>query len=138
MKNTIYGIAFLSVLFLTGCTTSGAFLSLNQTQVSLEQGNYKINATGVSGYSEAAYVLGISYGTGLTVSTFAAGRVEGTGMLYKEALEDLWAKYEQENGAIKGKRLALTNVRYDTDILNLLIYTKVMMNVRADVVEFTD
>jgi hypothetical protein len=32
----------------------------------------------------------------------------------------------------------LANVRYDTDILNLFIYTKVMVNVRADVVEFTD
>ena len=138
MKKFIYGVATLSVIFLTGCTTSGAFLSLNQTQVNLEQANYTITATNVSGYSETAYVLGISYGTGLTVNTFAAGRVEGTGLLYKEALENLWTNYEKDHGTIDGKRLALANVRYDTDILNLLIYTKVMMNVRADIIEFTD
>jgi len=83
-------------------------------------------------------VLGVSYGTGLTVNTFAAGRVEGTGLLYKEALENLWTNYEKDHGTIDGKRLALANIRYDTDILNLLIYTKVMMNVRADIIEFTD
>lgn len=138
MKKIIYGVAILSAFILSGCTTSGAFLSLNQTQVNLEQANYTITATNVSGYSETAYVLGFSYGTGLTVNTFAAGRVEGTGMLYKEALEDLWTNYEKDHGTIDGKRLALANVRYDTDILNLLIYTKVMMNVRADIIEFTD
>ncbi len=138
MKNTIFGIAILGALLLSGCTTSGAFLSANQTQVNLERANYSITATNVSGYSESAYVLGFSYSTGFTTSTFAAGRVEGTGMLYKEALEDLWINYEQDNGTIDGKRLALTNVRYDTDILNLFIYTKVMVGVRADIIEFTD
>ena len=138
MRNHILGIAVLGVLFLSGCTTSGAFLSLNQTHVNLEQANYNITATSVSGYSEAAYVLGISYGTGPSVNTLAAGRVEGTGLLYKEALEDLWTNYEANHGTMDGKRLALANVRYDTDILNLIIYTKVMVNVRADIVEFTD
>ncbi len=138
MKYSLWGIAIISALLLTGCTTSGAFLSANQTQVNLEQANYTITAINVSGYSETAYVLGFSYSTGFTTNTFAAGRVEGTGMLYKEALEDLWTNYERDNGAINGKRLALTNIRYDTDILNLLIYTKVMINVRADVIEFTN
>jgi hypothetical protein len=59
-------------------------------------------------------------------------------MLYKEALEDLWINYEKDHGATNGKRLALANIRYDTDILNLLIYTKVMVGVRADVIEFTE
>ncbi|WP_441000025.1 DUF6567 family protein [Fodinibius sp. SL11] len=138
MKNCIGWVAIMSILFISGCTTSGAFLSANQTQVNLEQANYNITATNVSGYSESAYVLGFSYSTGFTTSTFAAGRVEGTGLLYKEALEDLWTNYEKDNGTINGKRLALTNVRYDTDILNLFIYTKVMIGVRADVIEFTD
>ena len=123
---------------MSGCTTSGAFLSANQTHVNLEQGNYTITATDVSGYSETAYVLGFSYSTGLTTNTLAVGRVEGTGRLYKEALDDLWGNYEKNHGALNGKSLALANVRYDTDILNLLIYTKVMMNIRADVIEFTD
>ncbi|MGM0546697.1 MAG: DUF6567 family protein [Bacteroidota bacterium] len=138
MRYSLLGLAVLSAFFISGCTTSGAFLSANQTMVNLEQANYTITATNVSGYSETAYVLGFSYSSGFTTNTFAAGRVEGTGMLYKEALEDLWTNYEKDNGAINGKRLALTNVRYDTDILNLIIYTKVMVNVRADVVEFTD
>lgn len=138
MKNAIAAIIIVSALFISGCSTSGAFLSANQTQVNLERANYTITATNVSGYSESAYVLGLSYSTGFTTTTFAAGRVEGTGMLYKEALEDLWINYEKDNGTINGKRLALANVRYDTDILNLIIYTKVMVGVRADVIEFTD
>lgn len=138
MKNILLGVTILGTLFLTGCTTSGAFLSLNQTQVNLEQANYTITATNVTGYAESAYVLGLSYSTGLSTTTMAVGRVEGTGMLYKEALEDLWINYEKDNGTINGKRLALANVRYDTDILNLIIYTKVMVGVRADIIEFTD
>jgi peptidoglycan hydrolase-like protein with peptidoglycan-binding domain len=138
MKKIIYGTIILSTFFITGCTTSGAFLSLNQTQVNLNEANYTITATNVSGYAESAYVLGFSYSSGLSATTLAVGRVEGTGMLYKEALEDLWIRYEKDNGPIDGKPLALANVRYDTDILNLFIYTKVMVNVRADVVEFTD
>jgi hypothetical protein len=138
MKKIILVITVMGAFMISGCTSSGAFLSLNQTHVNLEQANYSITATSVSGYSEAAYVLGVSYGTGPTVNTLAAGRVEGTGLLYKEALEDLWTNYEANHGTMDGKRLALANVRYDTDILNLIIYTKVMVNVRADIVEFTD
>jgi len=131
-------VAILSVLLITGCTTSGAFLALNQTQVNLQEANYTITATSVTGESESAYVLGLSYSSGLTATTLAIGRVEGTGMLYKEALDNLWTNYEKDNGSIDGKRLALANVRYDTDILNLLIYTKVKVGVRADIIEFTD
>ncbi|MDZ7660333.1 DUF6567 family protein [Fodinibius sp.] len=138
MKYSILGFAVLSAFFISGCTTSGAFLSANQTIVHLERANYTITATNVSGSAEAGYVLGFSYSTGFTTNTFAAGRVEGTGMLYQEALENLWINYEKDSGTINGKRLALANVRYDTDILNLLIYTKVMITVRADIIEFTD
>lgn len=138
MKKTIIGAVILSAFLLSGCTTSGAFLSLNQTQVNLERANYSITDINVSGYAESGYVLGISYSTGPTASTLAIARVEGTGMLYKEALEDLWTNYETDNGAIDGKKLALTNIRYDADILNLIIYTKVMVSVRADVIEFTE
>jgi len=137
MKKIIIRVAVLSALFLSGCTTSGAFLSLNQTQVRLAEANYSITATNVHGEAESAYVLGISYSSGLTTTTLAAGRVEGSGLLYKEALENLWKNYEMDNGTIDGKHLALANVRYDTDILNLLIYTKVIVSVRADVIEFT-
>lgn len=136
MKKLAY--IFLIPIVLSGCTNSGAFLSLNQTQVNLEQANYQIVATSVSGEAESGYVLGISYSTGLTAMTFALARVTGSGMLYKEALDDLWINFEKDHGTLDGKRLALANVRYDADILNLVLFTKVKIGVRADVIEFTD
>jgi hypothetical protein len=57
-------------------------------------------------------------------------------MLYAEALENLWANFEMTGEEIEGQKLALTNVRYDSDILNLVIYTKVKVTVRADIVRF--
>lgn len=44
-------------------------------------------------YFESTYVMGFSYSTGFTTTTFVAGRVEGIGLLYKEALEGLWINY---------------------------------------------
>ncbi len=121
---------------MTGCTNSGAFLSLNQTSVNLEEGNYTISATNVTGESQAGYILGLSYSTGLTANTLALARVDGTSMLYADALENLWANYEAEHGEVEDGTLALANVRYDADILNLILYTQVKVTVRADVVEF--
>lgn len=127
---------FLAALILSGCSSTGAFLSANQTIVNLNEGNYTIAVTNVTGESESAYVFGLSYSTGLAASTFAIARVEGTGMLYSEALENLWANFETTNGTVRDQKLALVNVRYDTDILNLFVYTKVRVTVRADVIEF--
>jgi hypothetical protein len=59
-------------------------------------------------------------------------------MLYKEALENLWKNFETTNGSVEGRRLALVNVRYDADALNLFVYTQPKIVIRADVVEFTD
>lgn len=129
-------LSILGVLLLTSCTNSGAFLAANQTIVNLNEGNYAISATNVTGESEAAYILGLSYSTGLTANTIALARVEGTAMLYADALENLWANYEAEHGAVVDGTLALANVRYDSDILNLVLYTKVKVSVRADVIEF--
>jgi len=126
----------LAALILSGCSSTGAFLSANQTIVNLNEGNYTIAVTNVTGESESAYVFGLSYSTGLAASTFAIARVEGTGMLYSEALENLWANFETTNGTVRDQKLALVNVRYDTDILNLFVYTKVRVTVRADVIEF--
>lgn len=125
-----------AVFILTGCSNTGAFLSANQTIVNLEEGNYTIAATNVMGESESAHIIGLSYSTGLTAATLAIARVSGSGMLYAEALEDLWTNYEAENGSVEDQRVALTNVRYDTDILNLVVYTKVKVVVRADIVKF--
>lgn len=136
MKRNLLSVMLIGVVFLSGCMSSGAYLSSNQTMVELSEGNYSIVGIGVSGESEAAYVLGVSYSTGFISSTFAVARVEGTGMIYAEALNNLWENFEKDFGMSSNHTLALTNVRYDTDILNLLLYTKVKVMVRADVIEF--
>lgn len=136
MKSRILTTIFLGALLVSGCTSTGAFLSANQTIVNLEEGNYTIAATNVTGESETGYILGLSYSTGLTAATLAIARVEGTGMLYAEALENLWLNYESAGGEVTNQKLALANVRYDTDIINLIVYTKVKIRVRADIVEF--
>lgn len=125
-----------SFLLLNGCTNTGAFLSANQTIVNLNEGNYTLAATNLRGESEAGYVLGVSYSTGFTANTLAIARIEGTGSLYAEAIQNLWDNFEAANGSITDRKLALTNIRYDTDILNLLFYTRTKIIIRADVVEF--
>lgn len=135
MKNLLL-ISVLTAFILSGCSNTGAFLSANQTIVNLNEGNYSLTATNVSGESESGYLLGLSYSTGLNAATLAIARVEGTGMLYAEALENLWDNYEAEYGDISDRKLALANIRYDSDILNLILYTKVKVIVRADIIEF--
>ncbi len=126
----------LASLLFTGCSNSGAFLALNQTVVNLEEGNYVIEATNISGQSSAGYILGLSYSSGPVANSLAIARVSGTGMLYAEAIDNLWASYEAEYGTVRGEKAALTNVRYDADMLNLLLYTRVKVTVRADVILF--
>jgi len=112
------------------------FLSANVTNVRLSEDNYDIVAMNITGSSKAGYILGLTYAPGGQVSTTAIARVMGTGMLYQEALENLWENYEKEHGSREGKKIALVNVHYDTDILNLILYTEVKLFIRADVVEF--
>ncbi|NBC27269.1 MAG: hypothetical protein GVY08_10435 [Bacteroidetes bacterium] len=128
-------LLFVALLF-TGCSNSGAFLALNQTVVNLEDDNYTVHASNVSGESSAGYILGLSYSNGPVANSLAIARVNGTGALYAEALRNLWSDYEEEHGSVEGKKVALTNIRYDAEMLNLLIYTQVKVTVRADVVLF--
>ena len=123
---------------LTGCFSSGAFLSGNVTDVQLKEANYELVATDVHGSATAGYILGVSGGIGPTSSAFALARVSGDGQLYRAALANLWANVESEYGMAKGNNLALVNVRYDVDALNLILYTQPTLTVRADVVEFTE
>jgi hypothetical protein len=138
MKNISFFavLLFLSTLLLYGCSTSGMFTSVNTTNVQLRQANYKIVGTNISGEAEAGYLIGISFGTGPMTNTMALVRVSGTGMLYKEALENLWKNYEEKYGKAEGDKLALINVRYDTDALNLFLYTSAKVYIRADVIRF--
>ncbi len=121
---------------LAGCATSGIFPAANLTSVELADSDFRIVATDVGGEASAGYVLGVSGGFGPGMQTLAVGRVEGEGQLYAAALRDLWQNFEEEHGAAEDRRLALVNVRFDSEALNLLIYTRPTVWVRADVVEF--
>ncbi|MCF7814892.1 MAG: hypothetical protein K9N09_11005 [Candidatus Cloacimonetes bacterium] len=130
-------IAFAAIM-MTGCTYGGAFVSTHQTSVELSEANYQIALTDVKGEADAGYVFGASFSAGVFTETIALFRVQGSGMLYQEALSDLWENIEKQYGSIEGKKLALTNVRYDSDCLNLLVFTKAKVIVRADVIEFKE
>jgi hypothetical protein len=121
-----------------GCASGGMFTASNITEVQLQKNNFIIVARNVSGEAEAGYLFGSTLSLGMMTNTVAVLRVSGTGMLYKEALEDLWKNYEAVHGPVEGKKLALVNVRYDADALNLFVYTRPKVMIRADVVEFTN
>lgn len=136
-------LCFLSILLLflfiiPGCYNAGMFASATITNVSLEEPNYILKAKNVSGEAKAGYLLGLSASTGMGAATAAVARINGTGLLYKEALENFWKNYETANGPVEGKKLGLVNVRYDSDILNLIVYTEIKISVRADVIEFEE
>lgn len=114
------------------------FIGVNQTSVELGKANYKLVATNLVGQSKVGYLFGLSTSFGASTQTFAMFRVDGTGMLYKEALEDLWTNFAAQHGKIEGRKLALANVRYDSEILNLFVYTGVKVFIRADIVEFLE
>lgn len=132
----VYLFLMVAAFAAAGCTNTGAFLAANQTSVNLGEANYTLVATDIYGEAEAGYIIGVSYSYGAVASSFAIARVEGTGQLYTEALQALWQKFESDHGDVGNRKVALANVRYDADILNLLLYTKVKITVRADVVEF--
>jgi hypothetical protein len=132
--------AILAAIILTayGCSASGAFTAGNVTDVQLQRGNFRIAARNVTGEAQAGYLFGGTFSLAMASSTFALVRISGSGMLYKEALENLWKNYETTNGPVEGKKLALVNVRYDSDALNMFVYTQPHLVIRADVVEFTE
>ncbi len=132
----LYVLLVLGIWLLPGCANSGLFLAANVTSVELSNPNYRVVATNVAGEATAGYLLGVSAAMGLEMRTIALARVQGTGQLYREALEDLWRNFERQHGSPANRRLALANVRYDFEALNLLIYTRPTVSVRADVVEF--
>jgi len=129
---------FAASVFISGCSSTGAFIASNRTNVELGGANYKIVATNVTGESEAGYLLGITWNAGVANTTVALARVSGSDALYRDAIQNLWQNYEAKNGSVDGKKVALINIRYDSDNLNLLLYTGTHVSIRADVIEFTD
>ena len=139
MKTYLHvAVCVLIAAMFAGCASVGMFTASNLTEVQLQKDNFIIVAKNVSGEAEAGYLFGSSLSLGMMTNTVAVLRVSGTGMLYKEALEDLWKNYEAVHGPVEGKKLALVNVRYDADALNLFVYTHPKVMIRADVVEFTN
>jgi len=121
-----------------GCASGGTFPAATVTNVTLSNAGYRIVATDVEGEASAGYLLGVSASRGQEMTTLALARVKGDGMLYKRALQNLWANFETRHGKIEGRHLALVNVRFDGDALNVVgLYTRPKVSVRADVIEFT-
>ena len=140
MKQKIFLLLLLITLMttLTNCTTGGSFLAHSVTNVELSNPNFKIAAKNMEGYSEAEYLIGFSFSTGFLANTFALVRIGGTAKLYDDAIQNLWKNYQEKHGDTEGKKLVLANVRYDTDILNLLVYTQTELYITADVIEFEE
>jgi hypothetical protein len=134
-KLSLAAMAAAAVLF-TGCAVSGALLSTNSTTVQLSQPNYKIVATSVSGTSKAGYLFGASLGVGMYAQTFALIPLQKDRALYRLATEDLWKNFEATHGKSVGRKLALANVRFDTEAFNAFFYTSPKLTIVADVIEF--
>lgn len=138
MKTKLFLLLTILIMaaLLTGCSGNGLFLAANDTDVVLEEANYRIVATNVSGYSSAGYIVGFSYSHGAITESLALWRVSGTGKHYQEAFEDLWLNFESEYGSAEGRPLGLINIRYDADVINTVLYTESRIYVTADVIEY--
>ena len=129
------GVLILLIGSFTGCGSSGNFTAVNVTDVRLSEDNYDIVATDVTGFSSAGYILGFSF-SAPQVTTIAVARVSGDALLYQQALRNLWDNYEKDHGPREDKKVALVNIHYDSEVLNLLVYSEVKLFIHADVVEF--
>jgi len=136
MKN-IKPILLVAALFtLTACGNSGLFVASNSTEVLLAEPNYSIVATNVSGEATTEYIFGASVSVGMTTNAFGLFSIGDTETLYKTAREDLWNQFEAEHGEAEGRKLALVNIQYDANTVNFLLYTKALVTITADIVEF--
>ena len=138
IKNSVIFLFVICAVALCGCTTGGAFLGQNVTNIELSRTNFDILAKDVSGSAHADYLIGFSGSSGAVSNTLALVRVGGTATLYNDAIKSLWKNYEETYGSTEGRNLVLANVRYDTDILNLILFTKTTLNIHADVIEFRE
>jgi hypothetical protein len=139
VKKTILILSSLLLLaFLSGCATGGSFMANNVTNVDLSEQNFEFVARNVEGFSRAEYIIGISYSSGFIANTLALARIGGSAKLYDDAIKNLWDNFRKDYGNTEGKNLLLANVRYDTDILNLLLYTQTDLYIHADIIKFKE
>ena len=130
--------AVLMITLLSSCGTGGAFQANHVTNVELSEPNFNIVARDVSGSSMQGYILGLSYSQGSEIGSFGVVKVAGVEKPYDVAIKNLWNNFEENYGSIEGKKLALVNVRHDSELLNTLIYTQAKYFITADVVEFVE
>jgi hypothetical protein len=123
-------------MLLNGCASTGLTASNHITNVQLTNPNFRIVATNVSGEASSKAMIGISYGLGMATTQLALIPLTDDRMLYRTAMKNLWSNFEAMNGNVSNRKLALVNIRYDSESLNLFLYTKVTTVVVADVVEF--
>jgi hypothetical protein len=131
-------ISTLFLLLISACGTGGAFRAHHVTNVELAEPNFKIVARDVQGSSMQGYLVGLSYTVSGDVGTFALIKVSGVDKLYDAAVKELWANYREEYGNPEGKKLALINIRQDSEVLNTLVYTQAKIFITADVIEFVE
>jgi hypothetical protein len=128
----------ISIVLLSGCGSSGAFLTTHVTNVELSEPNFNVIAKDVAGESMQGYLFGISFTNGPTVGTFALFHVSGVDKLYDTAVKQLWANFKANHGDIEGRKLALVNIRHDSEVLNTLVYAQAKYFITADVIEFIE
>jgi len=124
------------LVLLSGCASSGLTASSHVTNVQLNAANFRVVAINVSGQASASGAIGISFGAGLGSAQLALIPLTDDRLLYKKAISELWSNFEKSNGPVAGRKLALVNVRYDSESINLVLYTKITNVIVADVVEF--
>jgi hypothetical protein len=105
MRKATIAVLILGVVALSGCAQTGTFTAGNLTTVELSEPNYEVVATGVSGTAKAGCLIGNSFSIGERSGSISLFRVSGTGHLYKEAMEGLWADFESKHGPVAGRRL---------------------------------
>lgn len=133
---SLVSITFL--LLISGCGTMGSFKANHVTVVELSQPNFNIVARGVQGSAMQGYLFGVSAPQISDIFTFGLIRVSGVEKPFDAAIKDLWNNYQEKYGDTEGKKLALINVRQDTETLNTLVYTEAKYFISADVVEFVE
>jgi hypothetical protein len=136
MKKVITTMMLSTTLLLGSCASAGLTASSHITNVQLTNPNFRVVATNVSGEASSKAVLGVSYGLGVASVQLAIIPLTENRKLYQSAIKNFWSNFEASHGPVAGKRLALVNVRYDSESLNLLLFTKVTTVIVADVVEF--
>jgi len=133
----LLGVVIVATI-LSGCASSGMHMSSSLTNVELSQANFQIVARSVSGEAKAGYIFGASFGLGMYAQVIGLARVSGDRALYKTAMDNLWSNFEARHGSVEGRNLALVNVRYDVEALNLFVYTQPILTIQADIIEFME